>query len=70
MRVNFRAIYFLYFVARNTRTPSLFFVNITNDNPSKRENVQLGERRNMYFYLLAYQVKKFLKNWKNPNVGW
>ena len=24
----------------------------------------------MYFYLLAFQLKKVLKKWKNPNVGW
>ena len=25
----------------------------------------------MYFYLLIYQLKKFVKKkWKNPNVGW
>ena len=69
-RVNFPAIYFLYFVARNSRPPSLFFVNIVKDKPSKRKNAQLGESRSMYFYLLAYQLKKFLQIWKNPNVGW
>ena len=32
-RVYFPATYFLYFIARIARTPSLFFVNITKDKP-------------------------------------
>ena len=38
--------------------------------PSQRKNAQLRVSRSMYFYLLAYQLHKFLKKWKNPNVGW
>ena len=36
-RVNFPAIYFLHFVARNARTPNLFCVNILKDKPSQLE---------------------------------
>ena len=36
-RVNFPAIYFLHFVARNARTPNLFRVNILKDKPSQRK---------------------------------
>ena len=50
---------FLYFVARNARTPYLFFVNILKDKPSQRKNAQLRASRSMYFYLLACQLKKF-----------
>ena len=31
--VFFPITYYLYFIARITRTPSLFFVNITKDKP-------------------------------------
>ena len=27
-------------------------------------------KKRVFFDLLAYQLKKLLKNWKNPNVGW
>ena len=37
--------------------------------PSQRKNTQLRASRSMYFYLLAYQLHKFLKKWKNPNLG-
>ena len=40
-RVYFPATYFLYFIARIARTPSLFFVNITKDKTPERKNVQL-----------------------------
>ena len=33
VRVYFPATYFLYFIARIARTPSLYFVNITKDKP-------------------------------------
>ena len=33
-RVYFPDTYFLYFIARIARTPSLLFVNITKDKPS------------------------------------
>ena len=54
-------MYILYLVARNTRTPYLFFVNILKDKPSQRKNTQLRASRGMYFYLLAYQLKKIQK---------
>ena len=33
VRVYFPATYFLYFIAQIARTPSLFFVHITEDKP-------------------------------------
>ena len=68
-RVNIPATYFLHFPTRNTRTPNLFCVNILKDKPSHRQNTQLRASRSMYFYLLAYQSKKFLKNGKIRMLG-
>ena len=47
-RVYFQTTYYLYFIAQITRTPFLFFVNITKDKPPSRKNVQLSESISMY----------------------
>ena len=63
-------IYFL-FCSPKCSNSLLVFANILKDKPSQRKNTQLRGSRNMYFYLLIYQLKKFVKKkWKNPNVGW
>jgi len=37
---------------------------------TKTFNYVRAFKKHVFFDLLAYQLKKLLKNWKNPNVGW
>lgn len=38
-------------------------------NPLNEKNTQLRASRSVYFYLLAFQLKKFLKKWKKVVGG-
>ena len=70
-RVNFPAIYFLHFVARNARTPNLFRVNILKDKPSQRKKHSATCEQKHVFLSTGFSVKEISKKkWKNPNVGW
>ena len=53
-RVYFPATYFLYFIARIARTPSLYFVNITKDKPLDAKSSARWEQKHVYFDLVAY----------------
>ena len=75
-RVYFSATYFFAFF-NSLNSPncsnSLCFLWISwKFNPLKTKtcsHVRAFKKR-VFFDLLAYQLKKLLKNWKNPNVGW
>ena len=58
-RVYFLATYFLYFIARISRAPFLFFVNIT-----KRKNVQPRESISLYTGLSVVEIAKKLEKSK------
>ena len=68
-RIHFQTTYYLYFIAQITRTPFLFFVNITKDKPPSRKNVQLSEKACMLRFT-GLSVVETVKKLENASVGW